>query len=95
MQQGESQAITIIERTPISKSSALCIVEIAGTYYLMSVSDTGNEVMKELSKEEQIEIDRRVEEKRKKAAASLDFKKQAESSKQFFKKLKEKYYDRV
>lgn len=45
-------AITIMERTPVGKSSSLAIAEIAGSYYLMSLTETGSEILKEFSMEE-------------------------------------------
>lgn len=51
-----NQVIKVIERTPISKSSALSIVEIADTYYLMSFTDTRNEILRELTAEEKEKI---------------------------------------
>lgn len=95
MQQKQHHAITIIERVPVSKSSALCIVDIANIYYLMSISDKGSEIVKELSKEEQIEIDRRVKEKQEKLKESIDLKRKSESLKQLLEKLREKYHDIV
>lgn len=57
-----NQVIKVIERTPISKSSALCIVEIADTYYLMSFTDTRNEILRELTTEEKEKITANIEE---------------------------------
>ena len=48
----KGKAIRIIERTAINKSSSICIVEIAGTYYLMSFTETRNEILRELSETE-------------------------------------------
>ena len=57
-----NQVIKVIERTPISKSSALSIVEIADTYYLMSFTDTRNEILRELTAEEKAKITTSIEE---------------------------------
>lgn len=57
-----NQVIKVIERTPISKSSALSIVEIADTYYLMSFTDTRNEILRELTTEEKEKITANIEE---------------------------------
>ena len=57
-----NQVIKVIERTPISKSSALSIVEIADTYYLMSFTDTRNEILRELTTEEKEKITDNIEE---------------------------------
>lgn len=48
----KGKAIRIIERTAINKSSSICIVEIAGTYYVMSFTDTRNEILRELTESE-------------------------------------------
>lgn len=48
----KGKAIRIIERTAINKSSSICIVEIAGTYYVMSFTETRNEILRELSETE-------------------------------------------
>ena len=58
----KNQVIKVIERTPISKSSALSIVEIADTYYLMSFTDTRNEILRELTAEEKAKITTSIEE---------------------------------
>lgn len=58
----KNQVIKVIERTPISKSSALSIVEIADTYYLMSFTDTRNEILRELTAEEKAKITKSIEE---------------------------------
>ena len=57
-----NQVIKVIERTPISKSSALSIVEIADTYYLMSFTDTRNEILRELTAEEKEKITASIDE---------------------------------
>lgn len=44
--------IKIIERTNVFNNSALGIVEICGKYYLMSLTDKDNKILKELDKEE-------------------------------------------
>jgi flagellar protein FliO/FliZ len=59
----KNQVIKVIERTPTSKSSALSIVEIADTYYLMSFTDTRNEILKELTAVEKEKIASSIEEK--------------------------------
>lgn len=60
----KNQVIKVIDRTPTSKSSALSIVEIADTYYLMSFTDTRNEILKELTAVEKEKITSSIEEKR-------------------------------
>ncbi|WP_414838998.1 flagellar biosynthetic protein FliO [Carnobacterium sp. TMP28] len=48
----KGKAIRIIERTAINKNSSICIVEIAGTYYVMSFTETHNEILRELNDSE-------------------------------------------
>ena len=48
----KGKAIRIIERTAINKSSSICIVEIASTYYVMSFTETRNEILRELTESE-------------------------------------------
>lgn len=40
--------LRIIERMPLSKTSSLYIVEVQGKYYLMSVTEQRNDILKEL-----------------------------------------------
>jgi len=44
--------ITMIERVPLNRTSSLCIVKVSESYFLMSCTDTKNEILKELSIEE-------------------------------------------
>ena len=44
--------INVIERMPLNRTSSLCIVEVSGKYYLMSCTDTRNEILKELEQED-------------------------------------------
>lgn len=44
--------ITMIERVPLNRTSSLCIVKVSESYYLMSCTDTKNEILKELSIED-------------------------------------------
>ena len=87
----KNQVIKVIERTPISKSSALSIVEIADTYYLMSFTDTRNEILRELTAVEKEKITSSIEEKR--PAAPMNQKKQQTGKKavQTFKSLQTQY----
>lgn len=52
----KGKAIQIIERTAINKSSSICIVEIAGTYYLMSFTEARNEILRELTEVEKAAV---------------------------------------
>lgn len=52
----KNKAITVIERLAVSKHSSICIVEICGTVYLMSVTDKQTEIIKEFSESERKEI---------------------------------------
>lgn len=47
-----NKAMKVIERLSVSGSSSIAIVEICGTYYLMSLSDKENTILKELDKRE-------------------------------------------
>lgn len=87
----KNQVIKVIERTPISKSSALSIVEIADTYYLMSFTDTRNEILRELTAVEKEKITSNIEEKR--PAVPMKPKKQQTGKKavQVFKALQSQY----
>ncbi|WP_319469843.1 flagellar biosynthetic protein FliO [uncultured Trichococcus sp.] len=44
--------ITMIERIPLNRTSSLCVVKVSGSYFLMSCTDTKNEILKELTIEE-------------------------------------------
>lgn len=44
--------ITMIERVPLNRTSSLCIVKVSESYFLMSCTDTKNEILKELSIED-------------------------------------------
>ena len=87
----KNQVIKVIERTPISKSSALSIVEIADTYYLMSFTDTRNEILRELTAEEKEKITTSIEEVR--PVTPLKSKKASAGKKsiQTFKSLQSQY----
>lgn len=87
----KNQVIKVIERTPISKSSALSIVEIADTYYLMSFTDTRNEILRELTAVEKEKITSSIEEKR--LVVPMKSKKQQTGKKmvQTFKTLRSQY----
>jgi len=86
-----NQVIKVIERTPISKSSALSIVEIADTYYLMSFTDTRNEILRELTAEEKEKITASIDET--KLVAPMKSKKLHSEQKaiQTFKSLQSQY----
>lgn len=48
----ENKIIRILEKTSISNSSSLAVVEISGSYYLMSFTQNENKILKELDLEE-------------------------------------------
>lgn len=48
----QNKIIKIVERVAISNNSALSVVNICGTYYLMSFTNTDNKILKELASEE-------------------------------------------
>ena len=49
---GKNRFIKIIERVAVNKNSALAIVKICDQYYLMSLSEDRNEILRELDKGE-------------------------------------------
>lgn len=44
--------ITMIERIPLNRTSSLCVVKVADSYFLMSCTDSKNEILKELNIDE-------------------------------------------
>ncbi len=50
--QGQSKSIQIIERFSIGKSSSLAIVKVVEKYYLMSLNENSNEILKEFTADE-------------------------------------------
>jgi flagellar protein FliO/FliZ len=44
--------ITMIERIPLNRTSSLCVVKVSESYFLMSCTDTKNEILKELNIED-------------------------------------------
>lgn len=48
----QSKIIKVIERVSVNNNSALSVVNICGTYYLMSLTSGDNKILKELAKEE-------------------------------------------
>lgn len=57
----QNKMIKIHERVSVSNNSSLNIVEICGSYYLMSFTSSENKILKELNKEEVLEM---IEEKK-------------------------------
>lgn len=90
----QSKAIHILEKVPVSKSSSLCIVEIANSYYVMSIGEKGNDILKELSAEECREVDERLNKKQESLKQSLDLKKYTSTFKETLEKAKETYQDK-
>lgn len=50
--QGTGKTLDIVERTQVTNTSSLAVVKVLEEYYLMSLSDGGNEILKKLPKEE-------------------------------------------
>lgn len=50
--QGQSPSIEVIERFSINKNSSLALVKVIESYYLMSLNENKNEILKELTSEE-------------------------------------------
>ncbi|MPN32586.1 hypothetical protein SDC9_180066 [bioreactor metagenome] len=44
--------ITMIERIPLNRTSSLCVIKVSESYFLMSCTDSKNEILKELSIED-------------------------------------------
>lgn len=44
--------ITMVERIPLSRTSSLCVVKVSDSYFLMSCTDSKNEILKELNIED-------------------------------------------
>lgn len=86
-----NQVIKVIERTPISKSSALSIVEIADTYYLMSFTDTRNEILRELTTEEKEKITANIEETKQVVSMKAKNTYSGKKTSQTFKTLQSQY----
>jgi flagellar biogenesis protein FliO len=57
----QNKMIKVHERVSVSNNSSLNIVEICGSYYLMSFTGSENKILKELNKEDVLEI---IEEKK-------------------------------
>jgi len=47
-----SRIIKVVERTSVSTNSSLGVVDVCGTYYLMSFTDKDNKILKELNSED-------------------------------------------
>lgn len=60
--QGRSHSMIIVERFTISKSSSIAVVKIIDRYYLMSLTDSKNEILKEFEDEEIEELIHQIEE---------------------------------
>lgn len=83
----QTKAIRIIERMPVNKNSSMCIVEILGSYYLMSFTEGRNEILKEFSEDEsQAIIAMRKEKELSAGQSSLD----TEQFKEIYTKIQEK-----
>lgn len=48
----QNKLINVVERISVLSNSSISIVEVCGTYYLMSFTDKDNKILKELNKEE-------------------------------------------
>lgn len=48
----QNRIIKVIEKSPVYNNSSIGIVEVCGSYYLMSFTDKDNRILKELSAEE-------------------------------------------
>lgn len=91
--QGNSKAIKIIERVPVSKNSSLCIVQVGSQYFLMSFSDQSSEVIKEFTQEEKEDIQQRLFQQNTAITQVSDTKKVSGNLKELLQQLKSKYND--
>lgn len=83
----QTKAIRIIERMPVNKNSSMCIVEMLGSYYLMSFTEGRNEILKEFTEDEsQAIIAMRKEKELSAGQSSLD----TEQFKEIYTKIQEK-----
>lgn len=83
----QTKAIRIIERMPVNKNSSMCIVEMLGSYYLMSFTEGRNEILKEFTEDEsQAIIAMRKEKELSTGQSSLD----KEQFKEIYTKIQEK-----
>lgn len=83
----QTKAIRIIERMPVNKNSSMCIVEMLGSYYLMSFTEGRNEILKEFTEDEsQAIIAMRKEKEPSAGQSSLD----TEQFKEIYTKIQEK-----
>lgn len=85
-----NQSIQILERVSVSKASALALVKIGGQIYLMSLTETSSEILRELSAAEVQVIEKQqleIEEKQADAPTLLD------TLKEFQKKYQEMFPD--
>lgn len=83
----QTKAIRIIERMPVNKNSSMCIVEMLGSYYLMSFTEGRNEILKEFTEDEsQAIIAMRKEKELSTGQSSLD----TEQFKEIYTKIQEK-----
>ncbi|WP_051910421.1 flagellar biosynthetic protein FliO [Carnobacterium pleistocenium] len=87
----KNQVIKVIERTSTSKGSALSIVEIADTYYLMSFADNRNEILKELTAVEKEKIANSLEENKADFSMRSDRQQTGKKIVQTFKSLRSQY----
>lgn len=87
MMNKQTKAIRIIERMPVNKNSSMCIVEMLGSYYLMSFTEGRNEILKEFTEDEsQAIIAMRKEKELSAGQSSLD----TEQLKEIYAKIQEK-----
>ena len=59
-QSQRNQHIQVIEKLSVTKDSALSIVKIGETFYLMSFASRKNEILKEFSPAEQAELNAKI-----------------------------------
>lgn len=87
MMNKQTKAIRIIERMPVNKNSSMCIVEMLGSYYLMSFTEGRNEILKEFTEAESQAI---IAMRKEKELSTGQKKVDAEQFKEIYAKIQEK-----
>lgn len=52
----ENEILQVIQRISVSKTSSIAIVQMFNKYYVMSISEQQNQIIKELSEEEVLQL---------------------------------------
>lgn len=52
----ENEILQVVQRISVSKTSSIAIVQMFNKYYVMSISEQQNQIIKELSEEEVLQL---------------------------------------